>query len=126
MGDDLGKGPPPGYRVQPVERGNGYAIYLVLLEMPGALHQGFVVSRGSVSVPKGVLASHLRSLAVKGVETVAAPPAGSNALFMTRLGNGAPPSTLETLARAARRYLEAEGFFSDPTGAPAPRPATDR
>ena len=111
-------GPAPQYRAEPVERGNGYAVYLLFLQMPGARHQGFVVSRRSVTVAKGVLASHLRSLAFKGVETVVAPPAGSNALVMTRLVEPTPPATLETLARAARQYLESEGFFSDATAAP--------
>lgn len=113
MGVDPGEDLPPRYRVQPVERGNGYAVYLVFLEMPGAQHHGFVVTRGAVSVPKGVLAAHLRGLLLQGVESVIAPPADSNALLMARLSDTTPPATLDTLAREARRYLEAEGFFSD-------------
>ena len=112
------EGPPPPYRAEPVERGNGYAVYLIFLQMPGARHHGFLVSRGPVTLAKGVIASHLRSLALEGVETVVAPPAGSNALVMTRLAEPAPPTTLETLARAARQYLESERFFSDETAAP--------
>ena len=108
----------PRYRAEPVERGNGYAVYVIFLQMPGARHQGFVVSRGSVTVAKGVVASHLRSLALEGVETVVAPPAGSNAVVMTRLSEPAPPTTLETLARAAHQYLDSEGFFAGETTAP--------
>ena len=118
MTDPAPEGPPPRYRMEPVERGNGYAVYLLFLQMPGARHQGFVVSRGSVTVAKGVVASHLRSLGLEGVETVVAPPAGSNALVMTRVVEPAPSTTLETLARAARQYLESEGFFSDVTSPP--------
>lgn len=112
------EGPVPPYRAEPVERGNGYAVYLLFLQMPGAVHQGFVVSRGSVTVAKGVVAGHLRSLALEGVETVTAPPAGSNALVMARLAERTPPATLETLARAARQYLESERFFLDTKSAP--------
>ena len=115
MSDDSRDVPPSSYRAHELERGNGYAVYLVLLPMPGAQHHGFVVSNGPVSIPKGVLASHLRGLAMKGVETVVAPPGDSNALFMTRITNEAPPATLDALARAARQYLEAQGFFSAPS-----------
>lgn len=123
MGAEEGGGIPPRYRAQPVERGSGYAVYLLFLEMPGARHHGFVVTRGTVSVAKGVLAKHLRDLSLPGVESIAPPPADSNALLLTRLGDAAAPSTLDELAREAHRYLVAEGFFQEPVGPSAPGPS---
>ncbi len=104
--------PAPPYHRELVERGSHYAIFLIFLEMPGAHHRGFVVERGTIVVPKGLIAGHVRSLSLENVEMVVAPPADSNAILMVRVRGDEAEATIDRVAREALGYLRSQGFFS--------------
>jgi len=102
------------YKVKEVERGKGYVIFLIFLEMRGAIHEGFKIRRGEVVITKGEVAKHIRDSKIKGVEMAAPPPADSNALVMVRITEEDSEKALGEVLKCVCDYLISQGFLTKP------------
>jgi len=100
------------YKVKEVERGKGYIIFLVFLEMKGAIHEGFRMRKGEVIITKGEVAKHIRDSKIKGVEMAAPPPADSNALVMVRVAEEGSENALKEVLKRTCDYLISRGFLT--------------
>jgi hypothetical protein len=100
------------YKTLTLERGKGYRVVLVFLEMPGTQHRGLSIERGGVTLAKGVIAKTVRGLELPNVESAMPPPPDSNAILQVRLTEPNDQETLDRIVESVRTFLKSQGFES--------------
>jgi hypothetical protein len=117
---DVGHGRTPHvqlrYKTLTLERGQGYRVLLIFLEMPGTHHRGLLIERGGSTLAKGVIANMVRSLGLPNVEMAMPPPPDSNAILVVRLTGSNDEETLDQIVEPVRTFLKSQGF--EPPAAP--------
>jgi hypothetical protein len=105
------------YKTLTLERGQGYRVLLIFLEMPGTHHRGLLLEREGVTLAKGVIASMVRGLGLPNVEVAMPPPPDSNAILVVRVTGSSDEETLDRIVERVRSFLTSQGF--GPPAAPA-------
>jgi hypothetical protein len=107
------------YKTLTLERGHGYRVLLVFLEMRGTHHRGLLIEREGVVLAKGVIANFVRGLGLANVEMAMPPPPDSNAMMVLRLTGSDDEETLDRIVAGIRSFLKSHGFDSPAASADA-------
>uniref|UniRef100_A0A7J2THD4 Uncharacterized protein n=1 Tax=Archaeoglobus fulgidus TaxID=2234 RepID=A0A7J2THD4_ARCFL len=99
------------FKANEVEIGKGYGIFLLFIEMPGAKHNGLLIERGDLKIPKGVIAKYVRDMNIENLEMAAPPPPDSNAVLIVRIGGEEFESILKKIAKHICDFLKSQQFI---------------